>query len=746
MVERKGRNIIGLLLVLFAIAACIYVALYGWGETRQGSAKNIKLGLDLAGGVSITYQVNEDNPSAEDMSDTIYKLQNRVSVYSTEAEVYQEGDNRINVEIPGVYDAEAVLEDLGNPGKIQFFEETSAINPNVEIDPNPDYEGDYFTSLGFNEVINGDDVLNARVGTEQDKFGNSKYIVQFTLNGEGTKKFAEATARNIGKPIYIVYDNKIISAPSVNTAIDGGEAVINGDFDYESANALATTIRLGVLKLTLSDIRSNVVGAKLGEDAIQTSLLAAMIGIAIVILFMIIFYRIPGLASGIALVLYIAAMLCFLNALNVTLTLPGIAGIILSIGMAVDANVIIFTRIKEEIAKGKTVRSSIKIGFNKAMSAIVDGNITTLIAAAVLYIMGTGTIKGFAITLALGIVLSMFTALVVTRLVLNGLFSLGFRSVKFYGVQKERNTLNFIGHKRVFYAISIVVIVVGFVFMGVHKFGSSGKILNYSLDFTGGSSMTVDFNEYIDITGTEGIELQKVIEETAGTSEIQLQNVTGTNQIVVKMPEIDAATRTNLKEILVDQYDVDASTISEESISGIVSKEMKSDAIISVIVAGICMLIYIWIRFKDIKFGASAVLALLHDVLIVLMVYAVVRIPVGNTFIACMLTIVGYSINATIVVFDRIRENRVLLEEESLEVIVNSSITQTISRSINTSITTFITVFVLYILGVSSIRDFALPLMAGIVGGAWSSICITGTLWYMLKKRFNKKEETEAAV
>ena len=727
MAERKGRNIIGLLAVLFAIAACIYVALYGWGETRQGCAENIKLGLDLAGGVSITYQINEENPSAEEISDTIYKLQNRVSVYSTEAEVYQEGEDRINVEIPGVYDAEKVLEELGNPGKIQFFEED------------------------YTEVINGDDVVDARVATQQSQVGTTEYVVKFTLNSEGAVKFEEATARNIGKAIYIVYDDEIISAPMVNAAISGGEAIITGDFDYESANSLATTIRLGVLKLTLNDIRSNVVGAKLGEDAIQTSLLAAMIGILLVILFMIIFYRIPGLASGIALVLYIAAMLCFLNALNVTLTLPGIAGIILSIGMAVDANVIIFTRIKEELAKGKTVRSSTKIGFNKAMSAIVDGNITTLIAAAVLYIMGTGTIKGFAITLALGIILSMFTALIVTRLVLNGLFSLGFRSAKFYGVQKEHKTLDFIGHKNLFYAISIVVIVVGFVFMGIHKFGDSGKALNYSLDFTGGSSMTVDFNEYIDITGADGIELQKLIEETAGTSEIQLQNVTGTNQIIVKMPVIDAAQRNNLKDTLVEKYGVDASTISEESISGIVSKEMKSDAIVSVIVSSICMLVYIWIRFKDFKFGASAVLALIHDVLIVLMVYAVVRIPVGNTFIACMLTIVGYSINATIVIFDRIRENRTLMEEASLEDIVNSSITQTISRSINTSLTTFITVFVLYILGVSSIRDFALPLMAGIVGGAWSSICITGTLWYILKKRFNKKEEneeneTEAAV
>lgn len=720
MKNHKIWNILGFVLVILAILAGTYVSAVGVGEKHQGSAQNIKLGLDLAGGVSITYEANESNPSAEDMRDTVYKLQQRVGVYSTEAEVYQEGSNRINVEIPGVYNAEEVLETLGNPGTIQFYEASSD------------------SDSGMNLVLDGNDVVNAQVVTEPNEFGNNEYVVRLTFSSEGAQKFEEATARNIDKPIYIVYDGQIISAPQVNQTISGGNCVITGNFTYDQANSLATSIRLGVLKLTLTEVQSSVVGARLGEDAVGTSLLAAAIGFVIVVIFMIAFYRIQGLASGIALALYLVMMLCFLNALDVTLTLPGIAGIILSIGMAVDANVIIFTRVKEEIAKGHTVQSAMKLGYHKALSAILDGNITTLIAAAVLYIMGTGSIKGFATTLALGIVLSMITALFVTRIVMNGFYVMGITDEKFYGRQKEHKPFNFTGHKAIFYLISVIVIGAGLLTMGINGAGS-GSTLNYSLDFTGGTSMTVTLDSYVDVTGDGGTALREMIEENTGITDIQLQNVQESNDVVIKTPVLDQSQRTALKEALAQDYGVEDGEITESNISGVVSSEMRRNAVISVVISGILMLIYIWIRFKDFKIGASAVIALLHDVLVVLAVYAVVRIPVGNTFIACMLTIVGYSINATIVIFDRIRENRTLMEGVSLEEITNVSITQTFSRSINTSFTTFIMVFMLFVLGVSSIREFALPLMAGIIAGAFSSVCISGTLWCIMKNR-GKKE------
>lgn len=706
----KKKGVLHLLVVVLVIAALSVITLVGLGKQHKGSAKNIRLGLDLAGGVSITYQTVKENPTSTEMSDTVYKMQRRVDNYSTEASVYQEGNNRVNIDIPGVKDANKVLEELGKAGSISF------------VDPNG------------KEVINGTHIKSAKEGTIQEN-GMTKYVVNLTLNTKGTKLFAEATEEFKGQAISIVYDGKEINSPIVEAVITNGQAQISQP-SYEEARNLASTIRIGALPLELEEIRSNVVGAKLGSEAVNTSLVAAAIGFVLVILFMIIVYRIPGLAASIALCLYITAVLVVLNGANVTLTLPGIAGIILSIGMAVDANVIIFTRIKEELATGKTVRSAIKIGFDKALSAIVDGNVTTLIAAAVLWFKGSGTVKGFAQTLAIGIVISMFTALIVTKYTLIALYNLGFDKEKFYGVQKEAKVIPFTKHIKKFFAISGVLIAIGVVALFVNK-ASIGGILNYGLDFKGGTSTQVTFPE----TVPSNSELEKFVGDLIGEAEVGVAPVVGEKIVVIKTRELKLDERKAVTEAFVNTYKVDEATITMESISPTVSNEMKSDAIVSVIIATICMLIYIWFRFKDINFASSAVLALVHDVLVVLMVYAVARISVGNTFIACMLTIVGYSINATIVIFDRIRENKAAMKKvDTLEEVVNRSISQTISRSINTSLTTFIMVFVLFVLGVDSIKEFTLPLMAGIVCGAYSSVCITGTLWYVMKKKLSKKK------
>lgn len=724
--KSKKKSWAVLIVVVLMIIACAYVSAVGYGKDHIGTAKNIKLGLDLAGGVNITYEADEENPSIEDMSDTIYKLQQRVEAWSTEAEVYQEGTNRINVDIPGVYDAEKILSELGNPGSISFCEVKTDETTGKEV------------LEGYSEVVNGDGITSAQVTTQQDSYGNTEYVVSLMFNDEGARAFADATERNVGNPIYIIYDGKIISYPTVNQPITNGQCVIEGNFTYEEANSLATTIRAGVLKLELTEISSKVVSAKLGDEAVSSSLKAGAIGLAAVMIFMLAIYWIPGLAAAIALLLYVAAMLCFLNGLDVTLTLPGIAGIILSIGMAVDANVIIFTRIREEIAAGKNVREAIKDGFGKALSAVIDGNITTLIAAAVLYLKGTGTIKGFAITLALGIVLSMFTALVITRFVLLALYGIGFKDAKYYGKQRTPKIRDYFSMKKIAYPLAVILIAVGFVSMGIHA-SSGDKALNYSLDFTGGTAMTVTFNDYLEVPGADEAELRELFEDNAGTTDIQFQNVAGSTEIVIKTPVLDPEHRSAVKEAMAEKYDLDiAEDITEENISGAVSGEMRSNAIMSVIIAGICILLYIWGRFRDVKIGVSAIIALLHDVLVVLMVYAVVRIPVGTTFIACMLTIVGYSINATIVVFDRVRENTRSMVKASTEEIVNTSISQTLSRSIMTSLTTFVMVLLIYIMGVTSIREFALPMMAGIIAGTFSSIFISGTIWCLMKKAGKK--------
>ena len=743
---KRNRGIAVIVLTVIITAFLVFVSAVGIGPTGTGAARNINTGLDLAGGVSITYETTEQNPSSEDMEDTIYKLQQRVEQYSTESQVYQEGDNRITVEIPGVTDANTILEELGRPGSLYFISHLdSEGNENYSFDTN---EGKYVLNKTIEElqedgsiVLTGTDVETAKAVIAEDNMQNQENVVDLTLTDEGTEKFAEATKtayENNQDSIAIYYDGEFVSVPNVQSEITDGNAQISGMADAQEANDLASTIRIGGLRLELTELRSNVVAAQLGEQAISTSVMAGAIGMIIVMIFMIIMYRVPGVVASIALVIYTALTLITLNAFDITLTLTGIAGIILGIGMAVDANVIIYARIREEIASGISVRSAIQNGFNKAFSAIFDGNITTLIAAFILMWMGSGTVKGFAYTLALGIVMSMFTALVVSKYIVQALYAVGIRDEKFYGRAKERKVINFVGKKRVFFILSICLVLCGPIFMGIHS-QTEGQSLNYSLEFSGGTSTNVTFNEDMDIE-TIDAEVTPLVEEVTGDSNVQPTKVVGTNQVVIKTRSLNLDEREELNQKLVEAFGVDEGSITSESISSTISSEMRMDAVVAVIAATICMLLYIWFRFKDIRFASSAVLALVHDVLVVLAFYAVSRLSVGSTFIACMLTIVGYSINATIVIFDRLRENmRLMGRNGDLKDVVNASITQTLTRSIYTSFTTFVMVAVLYVMGVSSIKEFALPLMVGIVCGAYSSVCITGPLWYVMKTRLHGK-------
>ena len=747
----KNKAIAVLLIFILLLGGFGYSSVVGFGESGYGSAGNINLGLDLEGGVSITYQVvGDEAPDQDDMSDTIFKLQKRVDAYSTESVVYQEGEDRINIEIPGVSDAGTILEELGKPGSLYFIAETAPDgSKNYQGALAPDGSVVYTLSRSIDDmkadgsvVLEGTDVKDARAASFSDQMQNTTVGVDLSMTETGAVKFAEATGKAYqkGESIGIYYDGEIISAPMVNAVISDGKAQITGNFDYDSAEQLASTIRIGGLKLELEELHSKIVGAQLGEEAIETSILAAAIGFVLIVIFMIAVYFVPGVAASLTLVLYVELIIFLLNAFEVTLTLPGIAGIILSIGMAVDANVIIFARIREELATGKTVKSAIDVGFKKAASAIVDGNVTTLLAAFVLGVMGSGTIKGFAITLAIGIVLSMFTAMVITKMVLKALFALGFKDVKFYGIAKERKSVNFVSKKAVFMGISIAVIVAGFVFMGVNK-AQTGNILNYSMEFVGGTSTSVVFNEDMPLADID-TKVVPLIEDITGDGYVMTQKIEGTNEVIFKTRSLNLEEREEFKEAMVGNFGADGEKIITETISSTVSSEMKTESVTAVLVATLCMLIYIWFRFKDIRFGASSVIALIHDVLVVLAFYAVAKVSVGTTFIACMLTIVGYSINATIVIFDRIRENMLEMKrKDTLEDLVNRSITQTLSRSVFTSLTTFIMVAALYILGVTSIKEFALPLMVGILCGTYSSVCITGALWLMLRKVFPQKKE-----
>ncbi len=727
----KKKNSIAVLILIAAVTLLLgFTALVGWGPTKTGSIFNIHTGLDLSGGVSITYQTVDPNPSQEDMGDTIYKLQQRVDQYSTESSVYQQGLNRINIEIPGVSDANTILEDLGKPGSLEFTDENGEV------------------------VLSGTDVADAQgVAYSDSTTGRREYVVELSFTEEGAEKFADVTAENVGKRINIVYDGEIVSSPTVKQAITGGSAQIDGMSSIEEAKNLASYIRIGSLSLELEEIYSNVVGASLGQEALSTSLLAGLIGLLLVIAFMIFVYRISGLAAGWALVVFTFLDLIAINAFDVTLTLPGIAGVILTIGMAVDANVIIYARMREELASGRNLFSSIKEGFRKALSAILDGNITTLIAAIVLYFLGTGTIKGFAVTLGIGIVLSMFSALVISRGLSYAFYGIGIRSEKAYGKLKIRKPFDFIKKKAIFFAIAIIIIAAGVVSMAVHS-GTEGKALNFGLDFIGGTATTVDLGEDYSLEELDEI-VKPVVSEVTGDSNVQFQQIIGSEEVVIKTRELDVSEREALNTALAENFEnVDASQITAENISSTISGEMRSAAIRAAIIAIICMLIYIWIRFRDIRFASSSVIALVHDLLIVITFYAIFRYSVGNPFIAVMLTILGYSINATIVIFDRKRENMKTMYGSSVKNIVNTSITQTLTRSVYSTFTTFITIFVLFLLGVPSIKEFALPIIIGLIAGTYSSVFLTGSLWYLFKTKIGKKklvdkperEETKADI
>ena len=728
MKKTKRNAVLVIIAFLLVLGVAIYTAIFGVAD--RGKVEYIKLGLDLKGGLSVTYEIQEDDYSDKDLEDTKYKIEQRVEAYTNEYSVYEDGDKKITAEIPGVTNADEILNALNIEGKLEFLD--------------PDNYTKWSQGQEYEAALTGDDIKNATAGIDSDN-GNDN-VVQLVFTDAGAQKFADVTSANVGNIVYIIYDNKVVSAPTVQSAITGGSAEINKISTYEEAEQLATTIRIGALPLTLKQVRSNIVGATLGSDAISTSLKAGAIGIALVFIIMIIVFRIPGLVASFALAFYTILDLLVINLFNVTLTLPGIAGVILSVGMAVDANVIIFTRIKEELADGKSVKQAVKGGFHNALSAIIDGNVTTLIAALVLGIFGTGTIKGFAITLAIGVVLSEFTALAVSQSLLTALVNLGVTDTKYFGVAREPKKTNFVKAGKFCMIGSLLVIIVCFCMMPVFN-KSKGSPLNFSVEFAGGTSLTVGFDKEYTLSEAES-DIVPVIAEAAGIGEagISVQTVSGTNEIVFKMPELiddgtDDSQMSKVRSALTDKLGADVKEANV--ISGSVSSEMSKNAIFSVVLAAILMLIYIAIRFHDVKFGASAVIALLHDVAMVFCLYIILRLTVGNTCIACLLTIVGYSINATIIIFDRVRENIGVMKPKkaTYKDIVNLSINQTFSRTIYTSLTTFVTIFVLYIMGVASIKEFALTLMAGVVIGAYSSVCITGPLWYYMKTKLGKTEK-----
>ena len=688
----------------------------------------IRLGLDLVGGSRIVYEAeipdgyNQAN-LADDMNSVQKVIRQRLTDKGfTEATVTLTGDNRVTVEIPQITNPEEAVQTLGTTAQLTFI----------------DADG--------KEWLTGSDIKKASYGYGRPT-GNEVtdvHYVQVQFTSEGQKKFAEATgniaARTDGTNIMaIVMDNQVISSPSVSSQIDSDSCVISGSFTRDSASELADLINAGQIPFSLKQVELRSVGPQLGADAMRTSLIAGAIGIVLVMLFMLIVYRIPGLVASIALCFYMVIETLIFSLVRVNLSLPGIAGIILSIGMAVDANVIIFERVKEELKNGKTVKSAIDSGFKRAFTAILDSNITTLIACAVLFFLGTGTIVGFATTLGIGVIVSMFTALTVTHFLLNRMVDFRIRNPKAYGLRdREAGKQRFaiLKNFKIFGGISALLVVTGLVALILLPFGKN--LFNLSIDFAGGTEM--EFNMHTEVTQDVQTEVSGLFKDATG---VDASSVTssgdGNEDVLIRSTSITSEQRAAVIDKMLEKYSLaDTDILNNNDVSASIGSDLQRSAVICSVLAIVLMMLYITFRF-EMTSGMAAVCCLMHDLLIMLSVYVWLQIPLDSNFIAAALTILGYSINASIIVFDRVRENLRTARREDFASVAERSVWQTMGRTINTTLTTLFTIGMVFILGVPSLKQFTLPLIVGILAGGWSSVLLSCSLWNVFRKKFRKK-------
>lgn len=722
----KLKKVLGVLLV-FLIFFGWYVTAFGIGSIPS-IRDSIKLGLDIKGGVYVVLQAETDAKGDELrslMEQTQAVMENRVNQMGlSEPVVTIEGDKRIRVEMPGVDNAEEAIESIGRTAQLQF------VTADGEV------------------VCDGSDIKSAGAVTDSERGG---YAISLEFTAEGTQKFAEATRRALSgeivsmdpsirsNVIMILLDGEVISAPGVQNVITNGEAIITsgdvGGFPQEEAVQTAALIRGGALPVGLAEVNSGTQTAKIGEYALEQSIVAGMIGLGLIFIIMLVGYGIMGIAADIALMLYVIITLWVMVAMGAVLTLPGIAGIILSIGMAVDANVIIFSRIKEEIIAGKSVRAAVESGSKRALGTVLDSQITTIIAAIVLYQIGTSSVKGFAMTLMIGIVASIFTAVAITQFYVNLIAnSRKFGQKKYFGIREDgtarfslRKQFNFMRGRKVFYALACVIIITGLVISGV--FG-----MNYGIDFTGGTMIQLDFGEKVPEDAVYGVLEEYGLKD----AEVIFASDNNSEVIIRSMQALDNGQRSELISKLEGEIG-EADILASELFGPSVGKELRVNAVKAILISSIFMLIYIIIRFEW-KFGVASIAGVLHDVFMVIAFYAIFRIPVNNPFIAGILTVVGYSINDTIVIFDRIRENLGFMKKNDMDAVINTSINQTLVRSLMTSFTTFVVMVPLYLLTGTAIREFTLPLMVGVLTGCVSSITICSPLYRDLC-RFTEKEK-----
>ncbi|MDD4910051.1 MAG: protein translocase subunit SecD [Candidatus Omnitrophica bacterium] len=698
--------------------------------------KRINLGLDLKGGMHLVLQVDTSKLSDKEKYDAVDRaievVRNRIDQFGVSEPVIQrQGENGIVVQLPGVTDRKRAIDLIGKTALLEFklvSQDPEALKQAVEGNVAPEYELKYIKEDSRSEplllhkeaVIMGDALTTASAAFDSSRFGEP--IVRIAFNPEGAKKFAQITKDNVGRQLAIVLDGNVQSAPRINEPIPSGEAVISGRFNVEKAQDLAIVLRVGALPAPMRIEEERTIGPLLGQDSVKSGIKASAIGGSIVLAFMIVYYLLSGLVASIALIFNLFIILGTLGLLPVilsnfsaTLTLPGIAGIVLTLGMAVDANVLINERIREELRSGKSLRSSISSGYGKAFSAILDSNITTLIAAFFLFQFGTGPIRGFAVTLTIGLMASMFTAIVVTR----HIFELLLLSPKFTSLRMlnfARDTkIDFIAKRKICYVVSAIVITAGLV-----SFAIKGKDA-YGIDFSEGQIQEYAFKEPIAMEDLRSALI------SSGLQDASIQKFKDNPKVVMIRTKTD--TSEAVSEIFGRKFPANTFEIMRiENVGPSVGKQLRGRAIWAILWAMAGILVYVGIRFKHFDFAIAGVIALLHDVFVAMGVLLLTGRQIDLLIVTALLTIAGYSINDTIVIYDRVRENARMLRKYTLRDLINLSVNQTMSRTILTSLLTLFVVLALFLYGGEVLHSFSFVLIVGFISGVYSTVFIASAL------------------
>jgi len=694
--------------------------------TQEGT---INLGLDLQGGMHLVLQVDTSKLTPNEAKDAPQRalevIRNRIDQFGVlEPTIQLQGEDRILIQLPGVTDRERAKELIGRTAHLEFVlvsDDPELLKAAIGGENVEGHRLKYMKNrdgkkepmlLEENAVLTGDTLVDATMEFSQQNFGQP--YVSLELNSQGGGRFADITGANTGRRLAVVLDGEIYTAPVIRERIPSGRAQITGNFSVQEAKDIAIVLRAGALPAPVVMIEERSVGPALGKDSVEKGIRAVLMGGIAVLLFMAVYYLIAGVIADFALLLNILIITGALAYFKGTLTLPGIAGLVLTIGMAVDANVLIFERIREESRLGKTLRAAISAGYDKAFWTILDANVTTLITALILFQFGTGPVRGFATTLSIGIVASMFTALVVTRLILDLLTVGSDRLGKLSMMQFfEQPNIQFVKIRKIAYLASIIVIVVGMFF-----FVRRGQA-NYGIDFTGGALQQFQFKE---IVGAESV---RDMLEQKGLGDSSIQQFDEGRGVIVR------SLKGRTDDIIVGFKEKYGETAFEmmrvEEVGPAVGEDLRRAAVKALIFAMVGICLYISFRF-EFRFAVTAIIALIHDVLVSLGLIALTGREISLPVVAALLTIVGYSINDTIVLFDRIREDRKFMRKSTPEEIINTSINQTLSRTVLTSLTTLLVVLSLFIFGGEVINDFSFVLLVGVLVGTYSSIFIASPL------------------